>query len=161
MVELFRLVNCCNLPRILVSTDWTGDKSTIEIRPTCLFDHQNNRTDAHTYVFFSQKKHISLWYDAIKELCQEDEALLGDKMKCYVNQKWYSLLFMLAIYQDMQHRNKYHSIVWVWRNLSKLHSISFWYSLTPYNTVFNTYQKAHPHKDPDSRTGPPGSAVFK
>ena len=46
-----------------------------------------------------------------KELCQEDEALLGDKMKCYVNQKWYFLLFMLAIYQDMQHRNKYHPIV--------------------------------------------------
>ena len=61
-------------------------------------------------MFILTKITISL-YDAIKELCQEDEALLGDKMKCYVNQKWYFLLFMLAIYQDMQHIHKYHPIV--------------------------------------------------
>ena len=37
-------------------------------------------------MFILTKITISL-YDAIKELCQEDEALPGDKMKCYVNQE--------------------------------------------------------------------------
>ena len=83
------------------------EKRTVALVSKLILGLKKTHFSRERHAYPDKTLHIS-W--RCRELCQEDAALLGDKMKSLFNQKCFFLSFMLC-YEDMQHWSKHHSTV--------------------------------------------------